>query len=75
MNGTINRRDFVRLLAAGSEMSHASECQYVIINQDFASALADLRTIVDAARLRFTKQQARHPATFAALGITKRKQV
>ena len=41
---------------------------------DLASYV-DLRTIVDAARLRFTKQQARHPATFAALGITKRKQV
>ncbi|MFO1300318.1 MAG: guanylate kinase [Burkholderiaceae bacterium] len=64
-----------RVVAAEAELKQAHRFQYVIINQDFASALADLRTIVDAARLRFTKQQARHPATFAALGITKRKQV
>ncbi|HMN66130.1 MAG TPA: guanylate kinase, partial [Burkholderiaceae bacterium] len=64
-----------RVAAAEAELKQAHRFQYVIINQDFASALADLRTIVDAARLRFTKQQARHPATFAALGITKRKQV
>ena len=64
-----------RVAAAEAELKQAHRFQYVIINQDFASALADLQTIVDAARLRFTKQQARHPATFAALGITKRKQV
>ena len=64
-----------RVAAAEAELKQAHRFQYVIINQDFASALADLQTIVDAARLRFTKQQDRHPATFAALGITKRKQV
>ncbi|RPH67145.1 MAG: guanylate kinase [Burkholderiales bacterium] len=64
-----------RVAAAEAELKQAHRFQYVIINQDFASALSDLRTIVDTARLRFPKQQARHPATFAALGITKRKQV
>ncbi len=64
-----------RVAAAQAELRQAHRFQYVIINQDFASALADLRTIVQAARLRFAKQQARHPATFAALGVTKRKQV
>lgn len=64
-----------RVAAAQAELRQAHRFQYVIINQDFASALADLRMIVQAARLRFAKQQARHPATFAALGITKRKQV
>lgn len=64
-----------RVAAAEAELKQAHRFQYVIINQDFASALGDLRTIVEAARLRFTKQQARHPATFAALGIAKRKQV
>ena len=64
-----------RVAAAEIELKQAHRFQYVIINQDFASALENLRTIVSAARLRFTKQHARHPATFAALGITKRKQV
>ena len=64
-----------RVAAAQAELRQAHRFQYVIINQDFASALADLRTIVQAAHLRFAKQQARHSATFAALGITKRKQV
>ncbi|MCZ7558939.1 MAG: guanylate kinase [Burkholderiaceae bacterium] len=64
-----------RVAAAQAELRQAHRFQYVIINQDFASALADLRTIVQAAHLRFAKQHARHPATFAALGITKRKQV
>jgi len=62
-----------RVAAAEAELKQAHRFQYVIINQDFASALRELRTIVDAARLRFSKQQARHPATFAALGITKRR--
>ena len=64
-----------RVAAAQAELRQAHRFQYVIINQDFASALGDLRMIVQTARLRFAKQQARHPATFAALGITKRKQV
>jgi guanylate kinase len=64
-----------RVAAAEIELKQAHRFQYVIINQDFASALENLRTIVSAARLRFTKQHARHPATFAALGITHRKQV
>ncbi len=64
-----------RVAAAQAELKQAHRFQYVIINQDFATALGDLRTIVAAARLRFPKQQARHPATFAALGITRRRQV
>jgi len=64
-----------RVAAAQAELRQAHRFQYVIINQDFASALADLRMIVQAAHLRYAKQHARHPATFAALGITKRKQV
>ena len=64
-----------RVAAAEIELKQAHRFQYVIINQDFASALENLRTIVSAARLRFTKQHARHPATFAALGITHRNKV
>ncbi|MCC7059640.1 MAG: guanylate kinase, partial [Burkholderiaceae bacterium] len=64
-----------RVAAAAVELKQADRFQYVIINQEFASALNDLRTIVEAARLRFSRQHARHPATFAALGISNRTQV
>lgn len=60
-----------RLLAAGSEMSHVSECQYVIINQEFSVALKQLCNIVSAARLRYPIQAARHDALFTQLGISK----
>ena len=58
-----------RILAAGGEIAHASEFEYVIINQEFASALADLCAIVKAARCRFTQQAARNTALFAQFGI------
>ncbi len=60
-----------RLLAAGSEMSHASECQYVIINQEFSTALLQLGQIVAATRLRFGTQAARNAELFSQLGISK----
>jgi len=58
-----------RLLAAGSEMGHAPEADYVIINEDFTLALAQLTAIVTATRLRFAAQLARHHDLFAQLGI------
>ena len=60
-----------RLLAAGSEMAHVSECQYVIINQEFSVAVKELCSIVAAARLRYTSQAARHADLFSQLGISK----
>jgi guanylate kinase len=58
-----------RLLAAGSEIAHAPEFDYVLINEDFATALGQLGAIVTAARLRFGSQAARHHELFAQLGI------
>src|SRR5690606_9043464 len=58
-----------RLLAAGGEMSHVSECQYVIINQEFSVALTELCSIVAAARLRYAVQAVRHAELFSQLGI------
>lgn len=58
-----------RLLAAGGEIAHAPECEYVIINQEFSVALAELVQIICAARLRFASQAARHAELFAQLGI------
>jgi len=60
-----------RLLAAGSEMSHVSECQYVIINQEFSLALKELCHIVRAARLHYNSQAVRHADLFSQLGISK----
>ncbi len=58
-----------RLLAAGSEIAHAPEFDYVIINEDFSAALAQLTAIVTATRLRYGSQAARHHELFAQLGI------
>jgi guanylate kinase len=58
-----------RMLAAGSEMAHAHEFDYVIINEDFTLALSQLTAIVAAARLRYPCQAARHHDLFAQLGI------
>jgi guanylate kinase len=49
-----------RLDAAREEMKHCGEFDYVIINQEFASAVADLRAIVRASRLRSARQRAVH---------------
>lgn len=60
-----------RLLAAGGEMAHASDCEYVIINQEFSTALTQLERIVSATRLRYATQAARHADLFTQLGISK----
>lgn len=58
-----------RILAAGGEMAHSPEFEYVIINQDFTTALSELNAIVKATRCRFTQQAARNSELFAQLGI------
>lgn len=61
--GTIARR----VRAAREEMRHCIEFDYVIINQDFASAVDDLAAIVRAARLRSERQRIRHQALLQQL--------
>ncbi|HXZ07440.1 MAG TPA: guanylate kinase, partial [Paraburkholderia sp.] len=58
-----------RLLAAGSEMAHAAEAEYVVINENFDHALAELQCLVAATRSRFASQYARHTELFVQLGI------
>ncbi len=53
-----------RLLAAGGEMRHVAEFDYVIINNEINTALDDLVAVVRAARLRFLNQRQRHPENF-----------
>jgi guanylate kinase len=45
-----------RLRAAQAEIAHACEYDYVIINDDFDTAVQDLRAVVRAARLRTALQ-------------------
>jgi guanylate kinase len=58
-----------RILAAGGEIAHALEFEYVIINQEFATALSELTAIVKATRCRFAQQAARNTSLFTQLGI------
>ena len=58
-----------RLLAAGGEIAHAPEFEYVIINEEFNVALAEMSAIVKATRARFPQQAARSAALFAQFGI------
>ncbi|WP_213433547.1 MULTISPECIES: guanylate kinase [Lysobacteraceae] len=56
-----------RLAAAREEMSHYDEFDYVIVNEDFATAVAEMGAIFVASRLRRPLQQARHEGLIAAL--------
>jgi len=56
-----------RMADARSELSHYAEYDYLVINDDFAAALSDLRAIVGAERLRGTRQSARWAADLAAM--------
>ncbi len=56
-----------RLEAARDEIRHCAEFNYVIINQDFASAVDDLSAIVRASRLVAARQCVRHEALIAKL--------
>jgi guanylate kinase len=58
-----------RLLAAGGEIAHAPDFEYVIINEEFPVALSELSAIVRSARCRFPQQAARSAALFTQLGI------
>lgn len=49
-----------RMQAAMNEMSHFPEADYLVINDNFDRALADLAAIVTAQRLTLDNQQARH---------------
>lgn len=56
-----------RLAAAREEMSHFHEFDYVIVNDDFDTAVDELQAIFVAHRLRRTVQAERHEALIANL--------
>ena len=49
-----------RLAAAREDLRHIDNADYVIINQDFATALADLKAVVRSLRLTAARQIAKH---------------
>ena len=53
-----------RMAKAVSEISHYHEFDYIVVNDDFDAALAELDAIVSARRLRKEKQVIRHQALF-----------
>lgn len=56
-----------RMRDAQSEASHYGEYHYLVINDDFETALADLRSIFTAGRLQLDRQKPRHQALIDAL--------
>ena len=56
-----------RLAAAQAEMRHVGEFDYVIIYDQLAQALEELRAVVRASRLSFGVQRVRHAALFERL--------
>jgi guanylate kinase len=56
-----------RMRDARSEISHFGEYDYLVVNDDFDQALADLRSIVGAERLRLPRKQARLAAALEAM--------
>ncbi len=60
-----------RMAAANSEIAHAHEFEYVIINQEFTVALQQLEQIVSSARLRYARQAIMNPALFDSFGLPK----
>ena len=56
-----------RMAEAKSEMSHYSEFDYVIVNDDFQQALSELKAILTAERLKLSSQEIRHKALIEQL--------
>lgn len=56
-----------RMAQAVAEMSHYAEYDYLIVNDEFNTALMDLKTIIRAERLRLSRQKLRHDALITKL--------
>ena len=53
-----------RLAAAAEDVSHADAFDYIIVNDDFDHALADLAAITRSIRLEGPRQLKQHAALF-----------
>lgn len=56
-----------RMEDARQEISHYTDSDYLIINDDFNTALDELRAIVKSQRLKLAQQQIRHQALLTSL--------
>lgn len=56
-----------RMAEAISEMSHYVEADYLIINDDFTTALAQFQALITSQHLRLTRQVERHTALIQEL--------
>ncbi|MDM3870532.1 guanylate kinase [Porticoccus sp. W117] len=56
-----------RMAEADSEMSHYPEADYLVINDQFDTALEQLHAIIECQRLQLSQQQARHGELLAKL--------
>lgn len=56
-----------RMNEAVNEMSHYPQAQYLVINDQFEQALADLQAIIRSERLQLHQQQSRHHDLLQAL--------
>lgn len=56
-----------RMAEAKNEMSHYVEADYLIVNDDFDTALTEFKSIVIGQRLRLEKQQQRHQSLLTSL--------
>jgi len=67
MNRAQDNQDVIdkRLAAAAEDISHASEFDYIIVNDDFDEALRDLTAVVRASRLTRSRQIDRHADLFS----------
>jgi guanylate kinase len=62
-DATIRRR----LADSREDIAHSVEFDYIVVNDDFATALSDLRSIVTARQLRAAAQRERYEALLADL--------
>lgn len=56
-----------RMAVAVDEMSHFEQADFLVINDDFAVALADLEAIIQASRLRLPRQKQQYDALVQSL--------
>ncbi len=56
-----------RMAEAESEMRHYNEFDYLIVNNDFQTALGELKAILTAERTKLAAQEIRHQALIAEL--------
>lgn len=56
-----------RMAEAKSEISHYVESDFLIVNEDFETALVDFRSIIHAHRLRLQRQAEKHQALLRSL--------